>query len=47
MMGIFTDFIEFSSFENEAQLNLKYSIDVNSEFVSTNNIKIHAVKKDN
>lgn len=47
MMGIFTDFIEFNGFENEAQLNLKYSIDVNSEFVSTNNIKIRATKQNN
>ena len=47
MMGIFTNSMEFNNFENEAHLNLKYSIDVNSEFVSTNNIKIRAIKKDN
>ena len=47
MMGIFTNSVEFNNSENEAHLNLKYSIDVNSEFVSTNHIKIHATKKEN
>lgn len=46
-MGIFTNFTEFKCSKNEAVLNLKYSIDVNSEFVSTNSIKIHAIKKNN
>ena len=45
MMGIFTNFMEFNHSENEAYLNLKYSIDVNSEYVSTNNIKIRATKR--
>ena len=47
MMGIFTNSVEFNHSENEAHINLKYSIDVNSEFVSTNHIKIHATKKKN
>ncbi len=47
MVGIFTNSIDFYFSENAGELNIKYSIDINSNFVSTNEVTVKIQKMDN
>lgn len=46
MVGIFTSKIDFSFVEGLGELSIKYSIDINSSFVSTNEVIVKFQKTD-
>lgn len=46
MVGIFTNKIDFCFSDNKGELNIKYSIDINSSFVSTNEVTVKIQKMD-
>ncbi len=46
MVGIFTNSIDFCFSEDNGELRVKYSLDINSSFVSTNEVTVKIQKMD-
>lgn len=44
-LGVFTNYVDFEYYEDKVVLNLKYSLEFNSNLMSINEIKISATKK--